>query len=286
MPSHPDPSRAELIRAELIREWESYLSFLSDHDLEEVYDDAPHNRLLAENKSRSAPLTAQSATATVTPLPGGVRVNALRPETLKNFNLDLAVASASAIAASAPDVNTLYAALENFPDIPLRYEGGKGLIRGRGHTAGGLLIVGDIPDADEDEAQEAFAGKAGRLTGTALDALGLKDTTTCLPGLFWRPTGGRPATDEDIRLTTPFTRRLIELLSPRAIVLCGATAVRVVLESTDSVQKLRGTAHSLPRPDGRPTPVFVTFPPALLLRQPLAKKAFWADLLLASDDPA
>ncbi|WP_343685461.1 uracil-DNA glycosylase [Asticcacaulis sp.] len=276
----PEP---HAITALAIRELESYLSFLNDHALDDIYDVEPINRLLAENKSRSAILAAQNAPATVTPLPGAVRVNALRPESLRHFDLDLAVASANAIARSAATVEALYSALEAFPDLPLRYEGGKGLIRGRGAPNGELLIIGDVPDADEDEALSAFQGKPGRLCDAALAALGLNARTLRLPGLFWRPAGGRPATDEDIRLTAPFLRRLIELSAPKVLILCGATAVRSVLDSNDSVQKLRGKAHDLTLSGGASLRVFVTFPPALLLRQPLAKKAFWSDILLATE---
>ncbi|UDF04631.1 uracil-DNA glycosylase [Asticcacaulis sp. AND118] len=266
-----------------IRELESYLSFLNDHELDDVYLDEPINRLLAENKSRSATPAAQNAQATVTPLPTSVRVNALRPESLRHFDLDLAVASATAVANTATTIDALYAALEAFPDIPLRYEGGKGVIRGRGAVPADLLIIGDVPDAEEDDALEAFQGKPGRLTDAALSALGLTERTCRLPGLFWRPTGGRPATEEDTRLTAPFMRRLIELAQPKALILCGTTAVRTVLDSADSVQKLRGKPHELALSSGAKTLVFVTFPPALLLRQPLAKKAFWADCLQATE---
>ncbi|BBF82454.1 uracil-DNA glycosylase [Asticcacaulis excentricus] len=276
----PEP---HAITAQTMRELESYLSFLNDHELDDIYDAQPINRLLAENKSRSVAATAQNAPATVTPLPSAVRVNALRPESLRHFDVERAAAAAAAIAASAATVEALYAALEAFPDVPLRYEGGKGLIRGRGASAADVLIVGDVPDADEDEAQTAFQGKPGHLTDAALSALGLNERALRLPGLFWRPAGGRPATDEDIRLTAPFLRRLIELSAPKVVILCGATAVRSVLDSNDSVQRLRGKAHDLTLSGGAPLRVFVTFPPALLLRQPLAKKAFWSDFLLATE---
>lgn len=266
-----------------LKELESYLSFLNDHELDDVYLDEPINRLLAENKSRFAAAPVQNAPATVTPLPTAVRVNALRPESLRHFDLDLAVASATAVANTATTLDALYAALEAFPDIPLRYEGGKGVIRGRGTLPAHLLIVGDVPDAEEDDALEAFQGKPGHLADAALTALGLNDRTCRLPGLFWRPAGGRPATDEDTRLTAPFMRRLIELAQPKAVILCGTTAVRTVLDSADSVQKLRRKPQELSLSNGAKVPLFVTFPPALLLRQPLAKKAFWADCLLATE---
>lgn len=277
------PSSPPIAQAGLQPEWESYLSFLNDHELLDVYDDAPINRLLAENKSRSAPRPTHSPGATVTPLPTATRVNALRPETLRHFDLEQAVQAATAFAAAAMSPEALYAALEAFVDIPLRYEGGRGLIRGRGSVPAALVVVGDTPDTDEDEALSAFAGKTGHLTDIALRALGVEERVCRLPGLFWRPAGGRPPTEEDIRLTAPFMRRLIELLEPRAVLLCGTTATRIVLDSGDGVPKLRGRAHEMPSKEGRSPPVFVTFPPGLWLRQPMAKKAFWSDCLLATE---
>ncbi|MDC7684321.1 uracil-DNA glycosylase [Asticcacaulis sp. BYS171W] len=269
-----------------IREWESYLSFLSDHELEDTFDPEPTNRLLAENKSRFAGGPANSAQAstlaTVTPLPIATRVNALRPENLKNFNLDQAVTLATALASQAPTIEALYTAIDGFADAPMRYEGGKGVIRGRSATQGEVLIIGEVPDADEDEALEAFTGKPGRLVDAALKALGLTERATLLPGLFWRPAGSRPATDEDVALTAPFMTRLIELSAPKTVILLGGTAIRVTLGTSDSVQKLRGKPQDIALPNGTKVPAYATFPAAFLLTQPLAKKAFWADFLAAT----
>ncbi|ESQ80451.1 hypothetical protein AEYBE204_04070 [Asticcacaulis sp. YBE204] len=237
---------------------------------------------MAENKSRFAAGLTNSAPATVTPLPVNIRVNALRPENLKNFNLDQAVAFASALASQAQTIDALYAAIDGFADAPLRYEGGKGVIRGRGANQADVLIIGEVPDADEDEALEAFAGKPGRLVDAALKALSLTERATLLPGLFWRPAGSRPATDEDVALTAPFMTRLIELSAPKTVILLGGTAIRVTLGTSDSVQKLRGKAQDIALPGGHKVPAYATFPAAFLLTQSLAKKAFWADFLAAT----
>jgi DNA polymerase len=69
-------------------------------------------------------------------------------------------------------------------------------------------------------------------------------------------------------------------LAPRLILFLGGSAARALLEVGDGVTKLRGRRFVY-RAAGAsaPTPAFVTFHPAYLLRQPLQKRLVWRDLL-------
>lgn len=266
----------------LSSEWESYLRFLIDHELEEAYELQPINRTVAENKSHFTPQAPPALVAPAQPLASGA---ALRPEKLRNFNPEQAKAHAAEKARAAADLDGLYAALEAFEDFPLRYEGAKNRVTGRFASSSGqqarFVIIGEAPDREEDETGLPFAGKPGQLLDSALKALGVHDQTYLLPGLYWRAAGGRPPTDEDVHLTAPFTRRAVEILAPERIILLGATAARVMLGATEGIQKLRGRAFSLELAD-RKIPAFASYPPALVISQPLAKALLWRDLLTAS----
>ncbi|MEM9964376.1 MAG: uracil-DNA glycosylase [Asticcacaulis sp.] len=270
----------------LSSEWESYLRFFLDHELEEAYELQPINRTVEENKSRFAPKPPEAVATLVAPAATTVTGAALRPENLKYFDLDLAISQAKDLIRSANDMTGLYKALDDFEAFPLKYEGARQRVSGRfanpESQTSDYLIIGDVPDTDEDSNGRVFSGKTGRLMDTILKALGIYDHSYLLPGLYWRPAGGRPATDEDVQLTAIFTQKAIELLRPQRVILLGATGARVTLNTTEGVQKLRGRRFDISCTDGHKIPAFASYHPSLVLTQPMAKGLLWRDLLRAT----
>lgn len=262
---------------DLRSEIESYLGFLIDHDLEDIYETEPLNRTLSENKQAFKRAPAASAQIHVIPAQPGHTVNALKPQGLANLDLGTVLHEARQRACSARTLDELYAELDAFQHMPLRHEGGKGIIRFRGNPDPDLLMIGEAPDEDEDTALTAFSGKPGEMMDKALKAAGVFDKAMLAPCVFWRPAGGRPLTTEDVTLNAPFMHALIRLTTPKAILLLGASAVSCVLNLDQSLAKLRGRQVSYGTEP--PLPVMASYPPNFLLKQPQAKGLFWRDLL-------
>jgi len=262
---------------DLRSEIESYLGFLIDHELEDAYETEPLNRTLSENKQAFKRTAAASAQIHVTPAPSGGNISALKPQSLANLDLGTVLHEARQRAGSARTIEELYAELDAFQHMPLRHEGGRGIVRFRGNPDPDLLVIGECPDADEDTAGNAFAGKPGDMMDKALKAAGVFDKTMLSPCVFWRPAGGRPLTTEDVSLNAPFIHALIKLAAPKAILLLGASAVSCVLNLDQSLSKLRGRQVSYGTET--PLPVMASYPPNFLLKQPQAKGFFWRDLL-------
>lgn len=268
-----------------VKALESYLGFWMDHDVEEAYEFQPINRTLAENKPRlpiktSAGKASANVNNQVTQTPLNVNLNALVPENLRHFDQDIALNQARHLAGTATDLDGLYANLLKLEALPLRYEGGKNMVRGRGNTNARLLIIGDAPDADEDEAGVAFGGKAGRMLEQMLAQAGLADQFYALPAVFWRPAGNRPLTDADADMTLPFLHRFTSLIKPDVLLLMGPAAVKVAMASNEGIQKLRSKDQKLHLFEGdNPPAVRVSFHPSLLLKQPMAKALAWRDML-------
>ncbi len=267
---------------DLSREIESYLSFLADHELDDAYETEPLNRTLSENKisfqraaRAQAQIPAQSAQISHT-------VTAFRPQSLANLDVATVLHEAKQRAAAARTLDELYAELEAFQHMPLRFEGGKGLVRFRGAEKPELLVIGEIPDAEDDAAQQAFTGKSGQMIDAALKAAGVLDKAMLAPCVFWRPAGGRPLTSEDISLNAPFMQAMIRLSAPKGILLLGAQAVSCVLNLDQSLSKLRGRLVSY-GPEANALPVMASFPPKFLMAQPQAKALLWRDLLQLVD---
>lgn len=269
---------------DLTKEIESYLGFLIDHELEELYESEPLNRTLSENKSPFPRAAAASAQIAVTGVSlaaqpdSGHAVSALRPQSLANLDPAAVLHEARQRAGAARSFDELYAELDAFQHMPMRHEGAKSLVRFRGNATPQLLVIGEIPDGEEDSTGLAFAGKPGALADAALKAAGVLDMSMLAPCVFWRPAGGRPLTAEDVSLNAPFMHALIRLAAPKAILLLGASAVVSVLNLDQPLSKLRGRLVSYSE-NGSALPVMASYPPAFLLRQPAAKAMMWRDLL-------
>ncbi len=262
---------------DLYKEIESYLGFLIDHGLDDAYEADPINRTLAENKStfqRAAASQAQKAVTGVAAVPA----SPLRPAALAHLDVNAIVTEARQRTQAVRTLDELYAEIERFDSLPIRHEGGRAVVRGRGHPEPDLLVIGESPDADEDASGEAFAGKAGRMMDLALKAAGVQEKTYLAACSFWRAAGGRPLTAEDISLNAPLLHALVRIVKPKAILVLGSAAVSAVLNVDQPLRTLRGRIVSYTQ-NGTPIPVAASYPPAFLLRQPQAKAMLWADLL-------
>ncbi len=184
--------------------------------------------------------------------------------------------------AAAVDVSTLgWDALE--AQVAACYacrlnEGRTHTVFGVGDRAADLVIVGEGPGAEEDRQGEPFVGPAGRLLDAMLAAIHrgrqrggvyICNTIKC------RAPGNRDPRPDEVAACSPYLRRQLELLEPRAIAALGRVAAQRLLQTSKPLSRLRGQAHTYP---GTEIPVWVTYHPAYLLRSPGEKAKAWQDL--------
>jgi uracil-DNA glycosylase family 4 len=149
---------------------------------------------------------------------------------------------------------------------------------GVGNRKAQWMIIGEAPGADEDAQGEPFVGKAGQLLNTMLRAIGLAREEVFIANILKsRPPQNRDPRPEEVRVCIPYLYRQIELVNPRLIVCVGRIAAQNLLNTTETIGRLRGRLHQLA--SGRP--MIVTYHPAYLLRSPAEKRKSWADLVLA-----
>ncbi len=138
------------------------------------------------------------------------------------------------------------------------------------------MLIGDMPDADEDRQGTPFCGASGELLGKMLSAIGLSRSEDCylINALPWRAPGNRTPTPDELAICHPFLERHIALFAPKLLILCGNMAAKTVLKESQNITKLRGQALKY-----GDIPVRVLTPPSQLLRKPLDKRLAWQDLL-------
>jgi len=155
---------------------------------------------------------------------------------------------------------------------------------GQGNPRARLVFVGEAPGFDEDRQGLAFVGKAGQLLTRMIESgMGLKrkDVFICNV-LKCRPPNNRDPSADEILACGPYLQRQLALIHPEVIVTLGAPASKTLLNTAQSIGRLRGRFHdyflSGVTGDGPSVPLMPTYHPAYLLRNPADKAKTWEDL--------
>lgn len=161
-------------------------------------------------------------------------------------------------------------------------EGRNSIVFGSGNEKARLVFVGEAPGADEDEQGLPFIGRAGQLLTQMIEGTAAKDKLPLRREDCYicnvvkcRPPENRAPQPDEMEVCGQFLYRQLMTIQPKAICALGATAAKALLNTKDSVGKMRGNWH---RWHG--IPLMVTYHPSYLLRayNAEAKKEAWLDL--------
>jgi DNA polymerase len=146
-----------------------------------------------------------------------------------------------------------------------------------------LVFVGEAPGYEEDRQGLAFVGRAGQLLTRMIAAMGLiREQVFICNVLKCRPPGNRDPSADEILACSPFLRRQLAIIEPEVLVALGAPAAKTLLNTSESIGKLRGRFHdyylSGTTGEGPAIPLMPTYHPAYLLRNPAEKRKAWEDL--------
>jgi len=145
---------------------------------------------------------------------------------------------------------------------------------GTGPENADLLLIGEAPGADEDRIGEPFVGKAGDLLAKMLGAVDIEKSSVYIANILkCRPPQNRDPLPEEIALCKPYVLKQIELINPLLIVCLGRFAAHTLLNSVETLSKLRGQTfvHNNSK-------VIAMYHPAALLHNPGLKREAWEDL--------
>ena len=154
---------------------------------------------------------------------------------------------------------------------------------GQGSAGARIVFVGEAPGADEDREGLAFVGRAGQLLTRMIVAMGLsRDEVFICNVLKCRPPNNRDPTAHEILSCSPYLHEQLSIIRPEVLVTLGAPASKTVLNTAESIGKLRGRFHEYhlqgAADEGATIPVMPTYHPAYLLRSPGEKGKAWSDL--------
>jgi uracil-DNA glycosylase family 4 len=160
---------------------------------------------------------------------------------------------------------------KNFP--------GKNLVFSDGNKDAKVMIVGEAPGRTEDKLQKPFVGRAGKLLDRLLEFINLNRSKVYITNVVnYRPDKNRKPTTEEINEFKKLLFKHIEIISPKYILLLGATAASAVLNHIGPLSEVRGKWKNIKIINSY-FDILTTFHPAFLLRQPDKKKLALSDLL-------
>lgn len=157
------------------------------------------------------------------------------------------------------------------------------IVFGEGDPMARLMFIGEAPGAEEDKTGRPFVGRAGQLLNRMIEAMGLARHQVYIANVLkTRPPDNATPTSEEIRICAPYLYQQIALIQPEVIVTLGLPASRALLQTMESMSRLRGRWHTFhaPPPADRDVPVMPTYHPAFLLRSYTAENRgrVWSDL--------
>jgi uracil-DNA glycosylase len=151
------------------------------------------------------------------------------------------------------------------------------VVFGEGDSAADVVVVGEAPGQEEDRTGRPFVGRAGRLLDLLLLTAGFpREKVYICNVLKCRPPENRnPMADEVAACTTSFLHPQLDAVQPQVLLAVGKFAAQALLESDESIGRLRGVTHTY-----RGRPLIVTYHPAYLLRSPQMTRVAWQDFQL------
>ena len=263
------------IAGDITADWHAALAALAwqvDLGVDEVIGDTPVDRYDLPEPIKPAPVAAAAAA------PAAGRPNPAPALMVEAPQVDPAEV-ARAAAARAGSLEALREAVAAFDLCELK-KGARNFCFADGNPKARVLILGEAPGREEDQAGRPFVGQAGRLLDRMFAAIGLARTSPDAETAFyitnvmpWRPPGNRDPEAAEIAMMMPFVERHIALVDPQVIVAVGNTPL-FALTGSRGILRARGNWSQA---FGKP--LLPMTHPAYLLRNPAAKREAWADLL-------
>jgi DNA polymerase len=146
---------------------------------------------------------------------------------------------------------------------------------GVGNPCAQLAFLGEAPGADEDRTGVPFVGRAGQLLTDIIEK-GMKiqrSDVYILNILRCRPPGNRTPLPPEAANCREYLDRQLEIIQPKFICCLGAVAAQNLLETVETIGRLRGRFFRY-----RDAKVMCTYHPAYVLRNPPAKRQVWEDI--------
>ena len=144
-----------------------------------------------------------------------------------------------------------------------------------------VILIGEAPGENEDLQGKPFIGRAGKLLNEflALVKLSRENDLYIINTVKCRPPKNRVPSKEEKKACEHFLLSQIEIIDPKIILLCGATALKSFLNSKTPISKIRGEIFEI-EIKGNKYQAMPIFHPSYLLRNHSTEPNTPRDLML------
>ena len=242
------------------REYIETLKLYEESGIDESYGDVPYNFFL-ENK--------------------GIFVKEEKPvkKNVENISILKAKQEAEKLLSSAVNLSDVQKILSEFTLNPLSKFATHSIV-GVGVETPDLLVITEMPNADEDRSGVALSGATGEMLKKILTAIhcSVESNAYVFPASAFRAPGARMPTSEEMEISAPFIKKFISILKPKVILTMGSLPTNVLLGGDEAITSLRGKWFEY-----QGIQLMPTFSLTYLLNNIEAKKKAWADLQLLAE---
>ena len=268
------------------RELSALLHFYADAGVEWLVEDEPIDRMREFEAQQAARLQAKQSQPAA-PQRQDRQASERAADAARPLNPPVAMPNVEAVAAaqraadSARSLGELKAAIEGFSGCNLK-NGARSTVFASGDPASRIMVIGPMPNADDDRDGLPFSGRTGQLLDRMLGAIGLSRETVLLTNIIpWRPPGNRMPSPAETAICRPFIERQIALAEPEHLLLLGNFPARFFFGESGTIHSLRGGWRKVTA-GGRSVEALATLHPQELLAAPATKALAWHDLLMFS----
>lgn len=143
------------------------------------------------------------------------------------------------------------------------------------------VLIGEAPGENEDLTGTPFVGRAGKLLNEFLEKAGISrsediyiiNTVKCRP-----PKNRVPEKEEKLQCEN-YLHTQIDIIEPKVVIFCGATALKSFSDSKTPISKIRGELMEIDV-KGKKYQAMPIFHPSYLLRQHSTEVGAPRDLML------
>ena len=147
-------------------------------------------------------------------------------------------------------------------------------VPGTGNPDADLIFIGEAPGKYEDLQGLPFVGRAGKLLTNILKAIDLDRSQVYITNILkTRPPNNRNPNPDEIAAHIPVLYQQLALIRPKVLCCLGKIAGNTLLNCSQSLASMRGRPHLY-----HGIPLYVTYHPAALLRNPRLKRPTWEDV--------
>jgi len=208
--------------------------------------------------------------------------NLLLSDTPIKRNTDIITSSLSFSGSKIEKLNKLKSSISLIQNCELK-KSSTNLVFSDGNINAKVMIIGEGPGAQEDQAGIPFIGRAGKLLDKMLDSIQLNRKKVYITNVVnYRPPENRRPTEQEIARYLPYLASHIEIINPKIILLLGSTALNSIIGNDEVISEARGKWNKMKIGSANPW-VIASFHPAFLMRQTQQKKMSWVDLKMIRD---